>query len=85
MQVLRDFSVAGPGFVNARVTKEFLVGRVNETLKVGEGDNNAGKGKGKGKGKKRKVVVDFSSPNIAKVSFISSPLTKKSLKRITHS
>lgn len=83
MQVLRDFSVAGPGFVNARVTKEFLVGRVNETLKVGEGDNNAGKGKGKGK--KRKVVVDFSSPNIAKVSFISSPLTKKSLKRITHS
>tara|TARA_B110000971_G_scaffold216399_1_gene251370 strand:- start:422 stop:673 length:252 start_codon:yes stop_codon:yes gene_type:complete len=83
VQVLRDFSVAGPGFVNARVTKEFLVGRVNETLKVGEGDNNAGKGKGKGK--KRKVVVDFSSPNIAKVSFISSPLTKKSLKRITHS
>lgn len=61
-EVLSDFSVAGPGFINCRVRKDFLVSRLYQIVTTGD-PNPA---KNNRKRKKSKVVVDFSSPNIAK-------------------
>lgn len=52
--------VAGPGFINFFLSKEAYLGVVNEIVKKGDeyGQSDLGKGK--------TVVVDYSSPNIAK-------------------
>jgi arginyl-tRNA synthetase len=52
--------VAGPGFINLRLKGEFLVGRLLEINR-----HPAGPGIDK-TGKPKNIVVDFSSPNIAK-------------------
>ncbi|HSV95221.1 MAG TPA: arginine--tRNA ligase [Spirochaetia bacterium] len=52
--------VAGPGFINFWVKDEILIEKLNETLKSGDclGDSDFMKGK--------KILVEYSSPNIAK-------------------
>jgi arginyl-tRNA synthetase len=52
--------VAGPGFINFYLSSEFLVYQNKEILKAGKkfGSSKIGKGK--------KVIVEYSSPNIAK-------------------
>ena len=51
---------AGPGFINFYLSREFFTESVNEVLNKKEdwGKNN--------KGEKKKVIVEYSSPNIAK-------------------
>lgn len=52
--------VAGPGFINFYLASEFFVLQTKEILKAGKkfGSSKIGKGK--------KIVVEYSSPNIAK-------------------
>jgi arginyl-tRNA synthetase len=52
--------VAGPGFINFYLSREFFTSYVREIIKKGDdfGKNRIGEGK--------KVIVEFSSPNIAK-------------------
>ncbi|OQR98562.1 arginyl-tRNA synthetase [Achlya hypogyna] len=55
--VLEKLSVAGPGFINAFLRKEFIGSRLATLLTQGVHASPS---------KKLKIVVDFSSPNIAK-------------------
>lgn len=57
---IEKVEVAGPGFINFFLSKEFFVESVNEILENKEnfGRNTQGNGK--------KVIVEYSSPNIAK-------------------
>jgi arginyl-tRNA synthetase len=52
--------VAGPGFINFHLAPEFFISQNKEILKAGNKFGNSKIGKGK------KVVVEYSSPNIAK-------------------
>ncbi|KAF5828098.1 tRNA synthetases class I (R)-domain-containing protein [Dunaliella salina] len=59
-ELLSETSLAGPGFINIRLSNEFLSKRVSEMLKLGlqppfSPDLSS-----------KKCVVDFSSPNVAK-------------------
>ena len=51
-------SVAGPGFININIKKEFVSSQLTELLIKGIRPPKIGK--------KRRAIVDFSSPNIAK-------------------
>ncbi|OQS06182.1 arginyl-tRNA synthetase [Thraustotheca clavata] len=55
--VIENLSVAGPGFINAFLKKEFIGTRLETLLQ---------KGVHAAPSKKMKIVIDFSSPNIAK-------------------
>ncbi len=59
-QNIQKVSVAGPGFINFSLTPEFFANQTKEILKKG-------KKYGRSKiGGKKKVIVEYSSPNIAK-------------------
>ncbi len=54
--------IAGPGFINMTLRKDFLTGRLRDLL----GDDRLGVPLDGAHGAAARVVVDFSSPNIAK-------------------
>jgi arginyl-tRNA synthetase len=71
--------VAGPGFINFYLSREFFVESVNEILEKKEnwGKNEIGKGE--------KVIVEYSSPNIAKpftIGHLRSTIIGDSIARI---
>lgn len=53
-----DVSVAGPGFINIRVSAEYLHQTLSDSWSAQFGENNDGQGK--------TVVVEYPSPNMAK-------------------
>jgi arginyl-tRNA synthetase len=57
---IEKIEIAGPGFINFYLSKDFLLEEINAIKSAGKsyGSNEDGKGK--------KVIVEFSSPNIAK-------------------
>src|SRR3990167_7932533 len=59
-KIVNKIEVAGPGFINFWLKKEVLSSELNKVLSEAEkyGSSNLGKGK--------TVVIDYSSPNIAK-------------------
>lgn len=57
--LVKETSLAGPGFINVKVSREYLAARVGSIVTDGL-DNFAPNMQGK------KAVVDFSSPNVAK-------------------
>jgi len=57
--IIRKLEIAGPGFINITLTTEFLADRVKALLK----DAHCGVCLAK---EKKRVIVEFSSPNIAK-------------------
>lgn len=59
-QEVEKVEVAGPGFINFYLSKKFFIDSLKEILTKREkyGENNLGEGK--------KVIVEYSSPNIAK-------------------
>lgn len=60
LEVLENIEIAGPGFLNFYISKDYLE---NNLKTISEQKDNFGKS---GKNKSRKVVVEYSSPNIAK-------------------
>lgn len=70
-------SVAGPGFINITLSETFLVDRLNELSQLESGIYPATR--------KEKIIVDFSSPNIAKemhVGHLRSTILGDALSRI---
>ena len=59
-KIVSKIEVAGPGFINFWLSKETILDELRKVLKLGEkyGSSNLGKNK--------TVVIDYSSPNIAK-------------------
>ncbi len=57
-KVIESLFVAGPGFINITLRSEFLASRVMNMIKSKNLNMHASK--------RKKVVIDFSSPNIAK-------------------
>lgn len=57
--VIKETSLAGPGFINVRITQDYLAARLGSLLKDGMSTMAP-------KLRHNKVVVDFSSPNVAK-------------------
>lgn len=57
---ISETSLAGPGFINIRISGEYLAGRINTMLREGVAATMAPKLR------YNRVVVDFSSPNVAK-------------------
>ena len=60
MRLVERIEVAGPGFINFWLKKEFLV---KEMVRVNEEKDGYGRG---GWGKGKRMLIDYSSPNIAK-------------------
>lgn len=60
MKGLEKIEIAGPGFINFFLGKEALKNNLEEVLEKGENYGSSSEGKGK------VVVIDYSSPNIAK-------------------
>jgi arginyl-tRNA synthetase len=60
MGVVNKIEVRGPGFINFWLKKEWLVGEMMEVVKQGK---DYGKGSW---GKSKRMVIDYSAPNIAK-------------------
>ncbi|MCK4781547.1 arginine--tRNA ligase [Candidatus Parcubacteria bacterium] len=60
IQILEKIEIAGPGFINFFVSKEFLQKQIADVLRQGDKFGSSKTGKGK------TVVIDYSSPNIAK-------------------
>lgn len=59
MELVDLIELAGPGFINFRLRNEWLVRQMEEVIRDGDfGKGDFGKGK--------KVLVEYSSPNIAK-------------------
>ncbi len=60
VEFINKVEIAGPGFINFYLSKEFLLSEIGSVMDKGEqyGSNQDGEGK--------KVIVEFSSPNIAK-------------------
>lgn len=76
---IEKIEIAGPGFINFYLSREFFTESVEEILKKGEnwGKNDLGKGK--------KVIVEYSSPNIAKpfsIGHLRSTIIGDSIGRI---
>lgn len=77
--LIEKVEVAGPGFINFYLSREFFTESVNNILNEGEnwGKNNEGNNK--------KVIVEYSSPNIAKpftVGHLRSTIIGDSIARI---
>ena len=69
--------IAGPGFINVTLKNDFILGTVDNILRKGVLPP--------GVGKQKRVVVDFSSPNIAKemhVGHLRSTIIGESLCRL---
>lgn len=60
--VVAETSLAGPGFINVRINKEFLATHIRDML----ASPNGLKSWAPPSMAKKRVVVDFSSPNVAK-------------------
>ncbi len=76
---LEKIEVAGPGFINFWLTKDFLAGQVSEVLKAGEKFGMSELGKGE------KVVVEYTDPNPFKelhIGHLISNVTGESLTRL---
>lgn len=76
---IQKIEVAGAGFINFYLSREFFTESIDEILKKGEdwGKNNLGEGK--------KIIVEYSSPNIAKpftIGHLRSTIIGDSLGRI---
>lgn len=56
--VIEKVEVAGPGFINITLKKEFICRQVSDLLRDGVRPPSCEK--------RCKVVIDFSSPNVAK-------------------
>jgi arginyl-tRNA synthetase len=56
---IKETSLAGPGFINVKVTQDYLAGRISSMLTQGVSTMAP-------KLRYKRVVVDFSSPNVAK-------------------
>jgi hypothetical protein len=56
---IKETSLAGPGFINVKVTQDYLAGRISSMLTHGVSTMAP-------KLRYKRVVVDFSSPNVAK-------------------
>ena len=84
--VLEELIVNGPGFIMSRVKGSFLEGGVNDILKNGApAKPKLTKSTATNDGEKDVVVVDFSSPNIAKemhVGHLRSTIIGESVCRI---
>ena len=57
-ELFSDVTVAGPGFINFRVTASSLERSLTELWSQGYGENQDGEGK--------TVIVEYTSPNMAK-------------------
>ncbi len=60
LPIAKSVEAVPPGFTNFWLSREALVNEVNQVNKVKEGYGGSNKGKGK------TVVIDYSSPNVAK-------------------
>ncbi|XP_065670773.1 arginine--tRNA ligase, cytoplasmic [Hydra vulgaris] len=75
--VVKEVSIAGPGFINIILEKRFVCDILNKVLHE--------KVHPPGVGKRKKVIIDFSSPNIAKemhVGHLRSSIIGESLARL---
>ena len=59
-EIIEKTEVAGPGFVNIWLQKSYLVKELQRVLKENDGYGRSDDGKGK------RVIIDYSAPNIAK-------------------
>jgi arginyl-tRNA synthetase len=78
IDLFRDISVVGAGFINVNLSDEFLLENINSTIK----DEKCGY---KNLDKQKTVIIDFSSPNVAKemhVGHLRSTVIGESLRRI---
>ncbi|KAL7989261.1 hypothetical protein Chor_011927 [Crotalus horridus] len=57
-ECIEKTEIAGPGFINVHLKKDFVSGQLSSMLMNGVQPPDAGE--------RKKVVIDFSSPNIAK-------------------
>ena len=76
---IEKIEIAGPGFINFYLSREFFTNSIKEILEKGEdwGKNNLGQG--------QKVIVEYSSPNIAKpftIGHLRSTIIGDSIARI---
>jgi len=75
--IIKEVDIAGPGFINIRLKQEFITNTIDKILKD--------KVYPPGVGAKKRVIVDFSSPNIAKqmhVGHLRSTIIGESLSRL---
>ena len=83
--VCKDFKVNGPGFIVCKISPDYLTSHVNYLLTPSADDTNVYGPKPPNNTKSEQVVVDFSSPNIAKemhVGHLRSTIIGESVCRI---
>ncbi|XP_076319438.1 arginine--tRNA ligase-like protein isoform X2 [Tachypleus tridentatus] len=76
-KILDRVEIAGPGFINATLNREYVCCQVTKLLQNGVKPPNVGP--------KKRVVVDFSAPNIAKemhVGHLRSTIIGESISRL---
>ncbi|XP_002735133.1 arginine--tRNA ligase, cytoplasmic-like [Saccoglossus kowalevskii] len=76
-EMIEKVEIAGPGFINIHLTKSFVSHKLNELLVIGVRPPPIGR--------KKRVVVDMSSPNIAKemhVGHLRSTIIGDSISRL---
>lgn len=75
---IEDISVAGPGFINFRLSKDFFIARITDILRLGEsfGRNTTLADK--------KIVVEYTDPNPFKVFHIGHLMTNAIGESLAH-